>query len=502
MNIFSSSDIDTLNDKSSLILAEAKKIENILLEPTIILTKKIKTDILEYCIKKKRKLYGGYALNQLIIDKNPDDAIYNDLDRPDIDIYSPTPIDDLRELCDLLNKKGYKRVVGKEAVHEGTYVIFVEYEEQCNFTYVPKIIYDRIPFKEINNLYITHPIWVMIDYFRIFTDPVMSFRLLTKAFGRFFLLQKHYPFPINNKIINFEKQQSLQDIFDKVYEFIINNNVGILIGFCAYNYFVNVSDIKEYLIDPPYIEIILPNYEQDGKKLLNLLQKYFDKITIQEYYPFFQFYGYNSVIKQNNIPVVYIYNNNERCVPYIKVPYEKNNSHFLLIGSFDTQILYFLIFIMKKRINKEVNDIYFTLINNMLKMRNEYLLRTNKTIFDDSIFQGFITSCYGNPLNPKRKKRLLIEYRRKNKLRIEYLYDPTIGGSRPNFKFPNISGNEIRNKKNERIGKEHVDIIEDEPDELDVSNEDNDIIIETNKDITKDKYNKDNKSNNDESFFT
>lgn len=466
MNIFNSSDIELLNDKSVMILAETKKLENIMLEPTMSQILKIKEDIINFCKKKKLKIYGGYGLNQLLIDKNPEDGFYSELDRPDIDIYSPSPIEDMIELCNILYKNGNKRVIGKEAVHDGTYVIFVEYEEQCNFTYVPKIIYDRLPFKTIKNLNITHPLWIMIDYFRIFTDPIMSFRLLIRSFNRFFLLQKHYPFPINNKKIQLNKQpDNILDIFDSVYDFITNNNNCILIGYYAYNHFAKTVDMKELLINPPIIELILANYETDGKKLLLLLQKKFQNITLKEYYPFFQFYGYNAIIYVNNISVVHIYNNNDRCVPYIEVPlfHEKKNK-YVCIGSFDTQIMYMLSFIMQNRVLKNNTDIYFVMINNLLKMKNNYLKTKNKTIFDESIFQGFITKCIGKPLNPKRKKRLLADFRRKNKIKTEYIYDPTIGGKKPNYQFQNISGNEIKNIKNNRIGKEVVNI-DDEPDD-------------------------------------
>ena len=78
------------------------------LEPTIDQISSVFNIISKFIKQKKRKVYGGVALNSLLKSKNKDYAIYDENDTPDIEFYSPKPIDDLVELCDLLNEKGYK----------------------------------------------------------------------------------------------------------------------------------------------------------------------------------------------------------------------------------------------------------------------------------------------------------------------------------------------------------------------------------------------------------
>ena len=158
--------------------------------------------ILDFIKQNKRKIYGGYAVNKLIIDKNQKDSIYQEYQYPDIDFYSPTPIEDLINICNTLYDKGYKRVNAKEAAHKDTYSIFVNFHLYCDITYVPKNIYNRIPYKELNNYYYTHPHFMTIDYLRMLADPLGSSWRIEKSIKRFALLQKYYPLPIINKPIS------------------------------------------------------------------------------------------------------------------------------------------------------------------------------------------------------------------------------------------------------------------------------------------------------------
>ncbi len=58
--------------------------------------------VMEYIKKHKRKIYGGFAQNQLVKRANPKDAFYKENERPDIDFYSPTcgPCQMLTKLID------------------------------------------------------------------------------------------------------------------------------------------------------------------------------------------------------------------------------------------------------------------------------------------------------------------------------------------------------------------------------------------------------------------
>lgn len=122
----------------------------------------------------------------------------------DIDFYSPHPIFDLIELCDLLFEKGINNIYGREALHEETFIINYFNITIINISYVPENIYRTIPFdtitvsddlfdgKKIKNVdtIIVKLRFMLIDYFRLFTDPLESYWRLQKAFTRFNIINE------------------------------------------------------------------------------------------------------------------------------------------------------------------------------------------------------------------------------------------------------------------------------------------------------------------------
>jgi hypothetical protein len=77
------------------------------IEPSINTYNDIKKITLEWLKKKKRIMYGGFAWNLLIEDKDPKLGFYRSYETPDMDFYSNDPINDIKELCDLFMGKKY-----------------------------------------------------------------------------------------------------------------------------------------------------------------------------------------------------------------------------------------------------------------------------------------------------------------------------------------------------------------------------------------------------------
>ena len=122
---------------------------------------------------------------ELILNKNSEDGFYKETDLADIEFYSYEPVKDLVELTDLIHKEGYLNTVGKSGVHQGTYKIFSNFHNYCDISYMPKNIYDRCPTIKIDNLFYTHPHFMLIDAFRVYTDLLTSNFRLSKTFNRF-----------------------------------------------------------------------------------------------------------------------------------------------------------------------------------------------------------------------------------------------------------------------------------------------------------------------------
>ena len=107
------------------------------------------------------------------------------------------------DLCDILQKKNYKYVEGKEGVHIETYKIFVNFMNYCDISYMPPDMYKNCPVIISDGLRLAHPHFMLVDAYRVYCDPMTSYFRLTKTFVRFTKLIKYYPFNENmiyNKI--------------------------------------------------------------------------------------------------------------------------------------------------------------------------------------------------------------------------------------------------------------------------------------------------------------
>jgi len=478
MTLFTNNDIEILNDKIDTIIdtIEEKKLE--ILEPTKKTLSTVNDIVLKFIKDNKRKIYGGYAQNKLIMTKNKDDAFYKSTDVPDIDFYSPEPIIDLVKLCDIIYKEGFKHVEGKEASHKETYSIFVDFTNVCDISYVPRNIYHRIPFIEVNGINYTHPSFMIIDLLRILTEPYFSSFRWKKIFPRLITLEKYYPFskskdnlPSLIKIPSDIKDNILK-ILETTNKFIKNNNTIIIIGDYVYNYYLLESKIyedKQYskkykLLDIFKYELISLDYRADVEKLIEQIKldnpDFVESLNIVEYYPFWMFNGYSVEILYKEYVVVRIINYNRRCTPYKQVNFIDFNKKptktkdNINIGSYDFILLNNIINGMKARVNKLDKEYQYhnIMTSHLLEIRAYYLKKNKISFLDDSIFQQFIATCIGETMDPLREIRIIRDKKFKEGKRAIFKYEPSNENFKiPEYKFPNSSGNQIKNPHNYRI---------------------------------------------------
>lgn len=489
MALYKQGDIELLSENWSKIMENVEHERHALLEPTLTEMKEVHEIILEFVRNNKRKIYGGFALNLLVKDKNKKDAIYKDNKVPDVDFYSPDPIGDLIKLCNILHEKGYKAVAGREAMHQETYSLSVNYMLYCDLSYVPRNIYNKMPFVEIDGLILIHPHFMFIDYLRMMTDPLISYWRFEgdlKSYRRFFLLQKHYIFPKAKTEIKIKDiSPTIQIALDMIFQFLINRDSVIITGLYAYNYYLYESKILDSennnmsLIKVPYYEFISSDYRVDYFALLNHLKSNViipqDRLTSIEFYPFFQFTGHSVEMYIDSQLICRIYNNNKKCFPYLDLPaikfnisansVEKHKKYTVRMCTFPIALLYGLISIMRARTNDDINgkNLYYIFVGNLLVSRNFYFEKYNKNYLDDTPFREFVVKCIGETIQPDRQRRLLIESRKKKNKRYTFTYEPSDGIKEPgtHYEFANSSGNAINNPKNLRLTEKfHEDDLE------------------------------------------
>jgi hypothetical protein len=491
MALYGESDLALLAENwDNIKQSVERRRQDLSLEPPQREKEEVQEIIRSYIQRNKRKIYGGYGLNLLVKAKNPADAIYTPTQIADIDFYSPDPIGDLFKICNLLFERGFTYIMGKEAMHQETYSIFVNNLLYCDISYVPRNIYNKMPFANVDGLCVTRSDFMTIDYLRMLTDPLVSYWRMDgdlKAIRRFSLLQKHYPLQYITSPIEISGScDALNIALGIVGNFIINKKTLVNIGFYAYDYLLNYSKVttmklpeakKFRLMCVPYYEIISTSYRSDFFELIELLKSHDllkSNIKHTEFYPFFQFTGYSVDIYVGNDLIVRLLSNDKRCIPYISVPAmefsegkAKEIKGKVQIGTFQVCLLNTLVNAIRHRTidEKDMMELYYCMSSHLQEMRDIYLEQNNKSILDDTLFKDFVVDCVGETETPERKRKLLIQQRKKKNQKLSFLYEPSEGVKNPeiNYVFLNTSGNLINNPKNLKLGpdmKEDEDIEE------------------------------------------
>jgi len=444
--MYRQSDIVEIKSNMDNIKDEAMKRKLEVLEPTLKEYKEVYDVILDFVKRKKKIVYGGYAQNRLIALKNPNDVFYRELDLADIEFYSHEPINDIIELCDILQEKNYKYVQGSEGVHPETYKVFVNFINYCDVSYAPKNVQDNIPYIEDRGIKYTHPHFMLVDAFRVYADPLTSYFRLDKTFNRFTTLMKYYPFDKS-----FEKNNPVYNLNNDMIKRFVRHNILhgsqlIVIGHYAYNYLVKKVNLGLEFDNFTYYQAISINYEEDKTNIENYLKDNFNNdITSKDFTPYFQFYDKHTEYYYKNVCVLKIYGHNNRCI--VNTFSERKKVFF---GTYQAIFLYLLIdyqYAITRRDNVEKNN-YMTMITRLLKAREHYLDKHEISVLDKSPFQEFTLQCLGSTEDPLRMGMIESRRRKDAHKQIKFRYDPQPGkpGKVPRFNFENTSGNVIMNK--------------------------------------------------------
>lgn len=490
-------DILTINDNVDLLMDKARKKEIQIIEPKLDEFTKVRQIILDYIKKEKRIIYGGYAWHNLIKNVEPMDGFYKDTDYTDIEFYSNKPIEDMKNICDILYSKKFNFIQGKSAQHEDTYTIFINFIGYCDISYMPSNIFYNVMTENINGYRMIHPKFILVDILRQFNDPMTSFWRLDKNIKRGKIIMKHYPIDfISNKSISLP---ILSNENIKLVNFILPllskmKNI-LFIGLLAYNVYINpninLSNQSTTYNNVP-IEVISTNLQKDIEIIYGFIVKYYiengkptlfnDKILMEQYFPYFQFTDKKVIFKCDGELFLTIYGNNEKCIPYTDVKLiinnKSNNSdnsiNQIKIGTFNVCFMYFLIRFHQGITDKnnKLSNLCDLLMGQMIEKRNNFLDTNNKTVLDETIYEDFKINCLGEPISPMRK--FLLSRRDKKLLPRSAIfpYDPE--ERKDNYAtdiyfFNNYSGNIIinpkelvyNNKKNEITLKSDSDSISD-----------------------------------------
>jgi hypothetical protein len=231
----------------------------------------------KFIIERKRIVFGGYAIDKALRLKG--DKIYDDDEKPDIDIYSPDSVKDAYDMVDILKGAGFTNVAAIRGVHVQTMRVRTNFIYVLDIGYVPKEYYDNIPTLNFNNIRVVHPNYQRMDMHISFSFPFGGaprenmFNRWEKDYTRLLLLNKYYPIESGEIAKN-------TNITIKIPEFDF-----ALTGFAAYGaIYTSLIIIKNFLKDANFDDIIkkLPKITISASKekiAIDTPEKHFTVIT-------------------------------------------------------------------------------------------------------------------------------------------------------------------------------------------------------------------------------
>jgi hypothetical protein len=449
--MFRDIDIDDINTNIDKIKNSAALTYKENYEPTLKESEQVYKIIQNYIKINKRIVYGGYAQHLLIKNKNEEDGIYTEIndvcfnfpDIADMEFYSPEPLKDIVNLTNELYNLNFKYIEAKEAVHGKTYKIYVNMINYCDFSFMPNYIYNNIPVITIKNFLCCHPHFMLCDAYRVLNDPLTSYWRLDKPIKRFQKILRYYPITLNDDYHIFNKRDNNinNDILRYIRKKIIHKKKLIVIGQYGYNYYV-----REHKVPVTFYELISTNFKKDSLFIYKKLKKHFGNngnIKVIHYYPFYEFIDYSIEFYYNNILILKIIKNYERCIVYNKSI--KKKTYF---GTNNLVFMHLLFNYFYSIINKnEYIKYYMHLINNLYNYKRKYLTYNNKTVLDISLFQDFTLKCQGTHVDPLRKSYLIGKSKIANRKPFKFTYIPDGTYRMLNYQYDNISGRRINNDR-------------------------------------------------------
>ena len=200
--MYNEDEVEKINFNLKRIEGDARKIyvDNYQ-EPTAREYNNVMQDILDFIRDNKLVVYGEFAQNKLIGEKNKSEEFYDELSRHDIEVYSSNPINDAMRIADMLFSKNYKHVEAKEGVHKETYKIFCNFIGYTDISYMDEEILKNCPVIIIDGVRYIHPHFMVTDALRVYTDLLTSNFRLEKTFNRFTVMMKYYPFDLKKNLI-------------------------------------------------------------------------------------------------------------------------------------------------------------------------------------------------------------------------------------------------------------------------------------------------------------
>ncbi len=350
---------------------------------------------LAYKFLKTQKvlLYGGLAVHELLYPKY---KIYPEYSLPDIDIFTT----DSEKICKLIIKfyklNGYKIVNYSEALHEGTYKVYVDGNQVLDVTQVSKEAFKKLSqnTKKIHSgIRLVNKNFLRLSLHMMLSQSNDAYRW-SKVYERLMLFYK--VFPPNKCDFLDSRQNSLNPLHETCLK-IFENKQFVLFGQYEISKLIN-RNIKFRKSLSPFQILAHTNIIESAEEIVNNIIDYNNTFTIEDFkisdlFNYDDFISDHIIIYYKDSPLITIYYT-ESCMTY-------NIYNKLRIATFPTIITMYLSMSLSlhEHFNKNISCIIESLSYFEYKLKNSHKL----------LYKKFIKECYGSykGLLTLKKERLL-----------------------------------------------------------------------------------------------
>jgi hypothetical protein len=372
--------------------------------------KKIIGRLEQFLRDKKLVCYGGTAINSILPEKY---RFYNnDIEVPDYDFYSPSALEDAKELADIFFKMGYNEVEAKSGSHPGTFKVFVNFMPIADITQMDDSLFSVLSAKS----YIKHGIrYAPTNFLRMamyleLSRPEGDVSRWEKVLKRLTLLNKVYPMkmvncsrisvrPSSNDDDDDDDKDKDKDKSDKnyssradkkVYEItrnvLLNSDVVFIGGFAdvLYSRYLPKNERHKLSINQEYD--VLSNNPQELATLIHMTLKSngIQDVTVEKMPSIGEIVHDHFKVATDGAVVALIYKPTA-CHSYNTI---KLNDQVIKIASIDTMLMFYIAFSYAKR--------YYYNRDRLLCLAGILFYIQNKNrLVQTGILKRFGRMCYG-----------------------------------------------------------------------------------------------------------
>ena len=347
--------------------------------------------VVSFIKNKKLICYGGQAINNILPKKH---QFYKDNDIPDYDFFSSNAKQDAIELSNIFFNQGYQYIEVKEAIHKGTFKVFVEFEGVADITYIPEYIFLRMYETSIiiNGIHYVSPNILRMGLYIELSRPNGDISRWNKLYSRLQLLNKYYPMEYC-AIENRHNNTNNKTIIKLLYKWLENKAI-ILFGHNAFHIYHSIGNYQSFnkfdsITNTFYLLSI--NFETDS----NLLYQWLSKNNIKNLKKTL----YSNIMER--VPDHYCITNDKNTIAIIfdiDSCYSYHVFQKLKIGTIETLLRFYFAFEFLKREYLDNNSI-LCMAYQLLELQKKNPLDKN------GIFKKFTIKCLGHQDTIKELKR-------------------------------------------------------------------------------------------------